>query len=137
MGQNARGSGGRGGFVPARKVRAPRKRRWRVTPAGGDPRESATESRPPMLASRAGKGERVRQERTAGLVTGPAWQTPPGARPNRGATWASFRPGARVGCSTPDANPGLEEWPPIACQGVDRTRLTDPLAPSLRGDPQR
>ncbi len=32
--------------------------RCRVTPGGGDPRESATESRPPVLV--AGKGERVR-----------------------------------------------------------------------------
>ena len=33
-------------------------RRCRVTPGGGDPRESATESRPPRL--RPGKVERVR-----------------------------------------------------------------------------
>ena len=35
--------------------------RCRVTPGGGDPRESATESKPPAVASaKAGKGERVR-----------------------------------------------------------------------------
>ena len=34
---------------------------WSVTPTGGDPRESATESRPPAVAkAMAGKGERVR-----------------------------------------------------------------------------
>lgn len=32
--------------------------RCRVTPGGGDPRESATESKPPAYT--AGKGERVR-----------------------------------------------------------------------------
>ena len=68
-----------------RKVRAPRKRRCRITSGGGDPRESATESRPPNAFGR-GKGERVRQERTARLATGAARQTPPGARPNRGGT---------------------------------------------------
>ena len=60
--------------------------RCRVTPGGGDPRESATESRPPTGRKTKGKGERVRQERTADLATGTAWQTPPGARPNRDGT---------------------------------------------------
>src|SRR3546814_5509700 len=65
MGKDVRGPGGRVARSRApRKVRAPRKRRCRVTPGGGDPRESATESRPPMPHG-AGKGERVRQERTA------------------------------------------------------------------------
>jgi hypothetical protein len=41
-----------------RKVRAPWKRRWRLTAAGGDPRESATENKPPPTAQVAGgKGE--------------------------------------------------------------------------------
>jgi len=40
-----------------RKVRAPWKQEWRVMPAEGDLRESATESKPPDLS---GKGERVR-----------------------------------------------------------------------------
>lgn len=66
------------------------KRGWRVTPAGRNPRESATESRPLTRSSRAcrgaagSKGERVRQERTALPATAAARQTPPGARPNRG-----------------------------------------------------
>jgi hypothetical protein len=35
--------------------------RCRVTPGGGDPRDSATESKPPFRASvPEGKGERVR-----------------------------------------------------------------------------
>src|SRR3546814_16110796 len=77
MGKDVRGPGGRVARSRApRKVRAPRKRRCRVTPGGGDPRESATESRPPMPHG-AGKGERVRQERTARPATAAAWQTPP------------------------------------------------------------
>lgn len=36
------------------------KQGWRVTPAAGNRRESATESIPPMAASGTGKGERVR-----------------------------------------------------------------------------
>jgi len=43
--------------VQERKVRAPRKIEWRVIPAEGNLRESATESKPPNLL---GKGERVR-----------------------------------------------------------------------------
>ena len=58
-------------------------KRRRITSGGGDPRESATESRPPSGAP-GGKGERVRQERTASMATWAAWQAPPGARPNRG-----------------------------------------------------
>ena len=34
--------------------------RWRLTAAGGDPRESATESKPPAGFAAKGKGERVR-----------------------------------------------------------------------------
>ncbi len=46
-----------------------------VTPSGGDPKESATEIKPPAATSAreggaAGKGETVRQERTSGRATG-------------------------------------------------------------------
>jgi len=44
--------------------------------------ESATENRPPMVRKDTGKGEKVRQERTASAVTQAARQTPSGARPN-------------------------------------------------------
>ena len=43
---------------------------------------------------------------------------------------------ARVGCLRGGAIRLLEEWSPIAA-GVDRTRLTDPLAFSLRGEVAR
>src|SRR4051812_25749355 len=40
--------------------------RWWVTPTRGNPRESATENRPPLLAPvRRGKGETVVQETTS------------------------------------------------------------------------
>ncbi len=58
----------------------------RVMPGRRKATESAAESRPPMARiARTGKGERVRQERTARPATGAARQTPSGARPNRGA----------------------------------------------------
>ena len=58
--------------------------RCRITSGGGDPRESATENKPPRrVAFSRGKGETVRQERTARAATSAARQTPPGAKPNR------------------------------------------------------
>ena len=53
--------------------------RCRLTAGGGDPRDSATENKPPvqegslLRIAPAGKGETVRQERTAPLATGAAW----------------------------------------------------------------
>ena len=97
--------------------------RCRLTAGGGDPRESATENRPPAPAvpqgaTAAGKGETVRQERTAPLVTGAAGQTPPGARPNRGGRHGAkalmqgcFSPVARVGRVRRAAMRVPEEWP--------------------------
>ena len=105
-------------------------------------RESATESRPPTEGDFHGKGERVRQERTGGLATEPAWQTPPGARPNRGgasrfpcisrgprlgcfAPSSRLRPRSgpktatvRVGCLSLAATQGLEEWLPVRGRSV-------------------
>ena len=52
--------------------------RCRLTAGGGNPRDSATENKPPAQGNRltpghpAGKGETVRQERTAPLATGAA-----------------------------------------------------------------
>jgi len=48
--------------------------RWWLTATRGDPRESATENTQPMTSTcrRTGKGEMVRQERTAVSVTVPA-----------------------------------------------------------------
>lgn len=41
-------------------------------------------------------------------------------------------PVVRVGCLSVLATVRLEEWSPIALRRVDRTRLTGPLAISLR-----
>jgi hypothetical protein len=72
--------------------------RCRITSGGGDPRDSATENRPPrapflpspvwgrVRRGHHGKGETVRQERTALAATQAARQTPPGAKPNRDGT---------------------------------------------------
>ena len=99
--------------------------RCRVTPGRGNPKESATENRPPCLAgdsslARPGKGETVGQEPTAFLVTGTAWQAPPGAMPNRVPTrmiglgqscrrYAHDR-GDRVGSLSCAAMYSLDEW---------------------------
>ena len=49
------------GGLPLEESPGSTEARWRVTPAGGDPRDSATESKPPCEAlAKQGKGERVR-----------------------------------------------------------------------------
>ena len=108
--------------------------RCRPTAGGGDPRESATENKPPafprFVRGAAGKGEMVRQERTAPLATGAAGQTPPGARPNRGgrrhgtkphfAPWPRRRSRlvVRVGRVRRTARCVPEEWSSRAAQGT-------------------
>ena len=128
------------------------KRGWRVTPAGGAVSAKPlgkVPQRADRLPARAGKGERVRQERTALAATSAARQTPPGARPNRGGA-SRFR--LRQGCfalqSSDWARPG---WPHEPCGNArprgmaagaarvegyhphHRTRLTGPPANSVHG----
>jgi hypothetical protein len=114
-------------LVPAsrrgwRKVRAPREYGAGQWPA------RATSGKVPQRADRphatgfalgpVGKGERVRQERTASPATGAAWQTPLGARPNRGGRRRSFenvtqghsRPTTRVGRVRRAVRHAPEEW---------------------------
>ena len=72
------------------------KQRGRVTPAGCLPHGRHSGKVPQRVYRRwtlkvTGKGERVRQERTGALATASAWQTPPGARPNRGLASAFGR----------------------------------------------
>jgi len=79
------GSGGRSPDFRREESPSRAGQRWWLTTTGGNPRESATEKTRPMapISYRGtGKGEMVRQERTAGLVTIPAGQTPPPARPS-------------------------------------------------------
>jgi len=61
---------------------------WSLTATGGDPRESATENIPPPTALLSLLGVRVKwrgKSSPVPVVTSGAWQTPPGARPNREA----------------------------------------------------
>ncbi len=142
----ARGPGSRVIACDAEESPGSMKQGWRVTPAGGDPRESATENRPPNRAlCPAARVKRCGKSAPRAPVTAAARQTPPGARPNRGDApvyrQAGFKPRvqrpcvARVGCLSAAAMRRLEEWLPVPIRSVrygyrrhDRTRLTGPLA---------
>ena len=85
--------------------------------------ESATENIPPLAQAR-GKGEKVGQEPTARRAIDEAWQTPSGARPNRGPRSGPLQSvlrkrdrGSRVlAAQTNDSLPRASE--------ADRIRLT-------------
>ena len=104
-------------------------KRCRLTAGGGQtpgkvPQKTNRPSAREETREPAGKGETVRQERTAPPATGAAGQTPPGARPNRGGrrrfriglranrnrTQGLFRPAARVGRARRAARRVAEEW---------------------------
>jgi len=114
------------------------KQGWRVTPAGGDPRESATENRPPHRSNPAARVKRCGKSAPRAPVTAAARQTPPGARPNRGDApdirQACFKPRiarscvARVGCLSAAAMRRLEEWLPVPIRSVfaDTVGTTEP-----------
>ena len=115
--------------------------RCRVTPGGGDPRESATESKPPRR-SRAG-GARVKgwgKSPPRRPATGAAWQTPPGARPNRDG--AGRRPQARFRACRPGrlreaSGNGRPRGMAVARRKPPyRTRLTGRLASLGRRRPE-
>jgi len=110
--------------------------RCRITSGGGDPRESATESKPPASARVRVKG--CGKSAPRGLATGAARQTPPGARPNRGGMKAKvfsegtslqvrFQTAARVGCTRRAATRVPDEWPSRGGNPAHRTRLTGRL----------
>jgi hypothetical protein len=82
--------------------------RW-VTPTRGNPRDSATENRPPGLAQVRVK--RWCKRPPAIRVTGSARQTPPGARSNSARSRAA-RPSARVDRTRPAATSVLDGWSP-------------------------
>ncbi len=85
---------------------------WRIS--GTVPQKA---NRPPKPArAKAGKGETVRQERTALPATEAARQTPPGARPNRDGARRKLRdlclgPVVQVGCWRRRVTGVTEEWP--------------------------
>jgi len=141
-----------------RKVRAPREYGAGQLPAGATPgkvpqktdRPRARVSCPQGFVPRcpAGKGEKVRQERTAPLATGVAGQTPPGARPNRGGrrhgTKTHFVPWprrrsrlvARVGRERRAARRVPEEWPSRAGRATCRYGQNPAYRPSGTVFPQ-
>jgi hypothetical protein len=105
--------------------------RWRLTAAGGDPRDSATENKPPVRAW-------VRVKR-CGKSAPRGWQHPRQGKPHReqdqigvaacGATWhgARFHAVTRVGCYRRLATAVADEWPSRRGNPPNRTRLTDRL----------
>ncbi len=103
--------------------------RCRITSGGGDPRDSATENKPPGEAPRGtktGKGETVRQERTARTATDAARQAPPGARPNRdGARPVSGLPSGSVARGV--RRRASQRNGHLPAQAGNRTRLTGHL----------
>ena len=141
-----------------RKVRAPREYGAGQLPAGATPgkvpqktnRPRARVSSPQGFVPRcpAGKGEKVRQERTAPLATGVAGQTPPGARPNRGGRrhgmkthfipWPRrhSRLVARVGRERRAARHVPEEWPSRAGRATCRYGQNPAYRPSGTVFPQ-
>src|SRR5580700_3999162 len=118
-----------------RKVRAPREYGAGQLPAGatsGKVPQKTNRPRAQVRPGSVGKGETVRQERTAPLATGAAGQTPPGARPNRGGrrhgTEPHFVPWprrcsrlvVRVGRVRRVARRVPEEWSSRAVQGTSQ-----------------
>src|SRR5450830_843513 len=83
--------------------------RW-VTPTRGDPRDSATENRPPSDSGPAARVKRWGKSPPAHRVTGTARQTPPGARPDRERSRAA-RPSSRVGRWRRAATYVVDGWP--------------------------
>src|SRR4051794_6332280 len=108
--------GGRGGET--RRGRSGLHRaRWWATPTRGDPRDSATENRPPSV--RAVRVKRWCKRPPAFRVTGTARQTPPGARSRRGACSSrersrAARPSSRVDRTRSSATAALDGWSPTA-----------------------
>ena len=122
------------GPIPVEESPGSRDQRWRLTAAGGDPRESATESRPPAgqpvqaRVKRCGKSApRVRQRKRHGKPH--REQNRIGAARMVGATCPSsaILAAARVGCSRHGSDP-CPRGMAVAEATPDRTRLTGRLA---------
>src|SRR6266511_3066621 len=89
-----------------------------LTASRGDPQESATESRPPPATRRRQGGNgAVRAHQRPGDRS--AWQTPPGARPNRGRTGRHATGGDR---------PGRVPWWAARGRRQRRSQMDDRLA---------
>ncbi len=112
-----------------------RRARWWVTPTRGDPRDSATENRPP---AQAGKGETVVQETTSipGDRDGsanPTWSKTKKDAARRSRTWMrAARPSVRVGRTASGQEAvgnGGHRWMITARARGHRIRLTGRLVP--------
>src|SRR4051794_25129698 len=121
--------------------------RWWVTPTRGDPRESATENRPPVLVpTRTGKGETVVQETTsdrgdpAGSAN-PTWSKvkKSGAFGHRTrARSRAARPSARVDRWRVSATALVDGWsPPSAPPGAGGTEPGLQASPSAHTPQER
>ena len=122
--------------------------RCRVTPGGGDPRESATESKPPARARPSGRVLRPVRVKGCGKSAPRLRRRRRHGKPHReqdrvGAAGpatgqAGFRAAARVGRARRPATGVPDEW--SSPRGVrarrDRTRLTGRLTPSPPGKPR-
>ena len=93
--------------------------RCRVTPGGREPRESATESKPPPEAF----GRRGVRVKGCGKSAPRPWQQGRHGKPHREQNrigradgfgpWMRFRIVLRVGCARQAATPVPDEWPSI------------------------
>jgi len=108
--------------------------RCQITSGGGDPRESATERKPPNRASHSARvkgcgksapvlqqcgthGKPHREQNLIGMV----------GRMLRHCRQVGFRTTIRVGCRRRSATDVPDEWPYSAACRMDRTRLTGHL----------
>ena len=146
MVSGAEGLVGRPRRTPVRRGRSGLHRagRW-ATPTRGNPRESATENRPPepqWSSVETGGVVQVRVKRwckrpPATRATGSARQTPPGARSNSARSRAA-RPSARVDRTRPSATAVRDGWSPNGTpQGArEQNPAYRPAPPPYRGHPQ-
>src|SRR3954462_2882952 len=114
--------------------------RWWVIPTRGDPRDSATENRPPSHLGAAARVKRWCKRSPAFRVTGTARETPPGARSRRGAYSSrersrAARPSSRVDRTRLSATAALDGWPPtVTPRGVrEQNPAYRPAHPSHHG----
>ena len=114
--------------------------RCRITSGGGDPRESATESKPPV---RQAIGQQVRVK-GCGKSAPRDWQQERHGKPHReqdqvgtaGVSQAHFRAVVRVGRVRRRVTGVPDEWSSSCPRAVDRTRLTGHLAQIYTDEPK-
>ena len=124
--------------IPVEESPGSMETRWRLTAAGGDPRESATESKPPAVRRQVrvkgcGKSApRGRRRSRQGKPHREQDQIGVAGRARKRGARSVIRPATRVGCLRRLAMGVPDEWPSRRRKPPDRTRLTGQLAISLR-----